>query len=192
MSLLVWALSGKSKKLNLLEQVLTSLSLSAVLIWVFPQSVLAQSAQAPTTPKLAFEINENTNYAAELIGDTDIARIDALKNYLVQKNSPLQNHIEVLLAQPNWKLVLSISHAESNMCRRQLGNNCWGIGGAKYHRFYPGFAEGVVDANNLIQKYQDSGLTTPKKMMHRWVGWNNPNWVVANNQVLAELDKLGI
>jgi hypothetical protein len=191
LSFLVWALSGsKTNKLKLSEQVLLSLSLLAIGTWMFPQAALAQSVSASNS-NFAFEINEN-HKIFDQVGSKKQERTQILKDYLAQKNSPLYDYADVLLDQPNWKLVLSISHAESNMCKYQRGNNCWGIGGAKYHRFYPTFAEGIVDANDLIQKYHERGLTTPRTMMYRWVGWNNQNWVLANNQVLAQLEGIGL
>ncbi|MBI4054396.1 MAG: hypothetical protein HY397_03660, partial [Candidatus Doudnabacteria bacterium] len=180
---------------SLLEQGLTILSLSAALVWVFPQTALAQGVRFQNTPRLAFEIkmedlkNPSRQYS---LSDAPDNKVRILKNYLEQKQSPLQDHVGTLLLQPNWKVIVSIAQAESNMCRRQLGNNCWGIGGARYHRYYPSFAQGIIDANDLIQKYHDSGLTTPKKMMTRWVGWNNQSWIQANNQVLAQIEGLGI
>lgn len=188
-------LSGKFERSSLPEKAITCLSLIALLAWVFPHPALAQSIPETSEPRLAFEIKlENISSSLDTRSARDIAgtKVNILKTYLESKKSPLADHVETLLLQPNWKVVLSISHAESNMCKRTLGNNCWGIGGAKYHRFYPTFAEGIIDASVLIQKYHDGGLTTPKTMMRRWVGWNNQSWILANNQVLAQIEFLGI
>lgn len=188
-------LSGKFERLSLPEQMVTILSLLSVALWVFPQAAAAQSMLESDPIRLAFEIKlENLNTLSDSQPAREIAgtKVYVLKNYLESKKSPLADHVETLLLQPNWKVILSISHAESNMCKYTLGNNCWGIGGAKYHRFYPSFAEGIVDASALIEKYNNNGLTNPKAMMRRWVGWNNQSWIVANNQVLAQLQALGI
>ncbi len=196
---LVRMLSGSYAQMRSLpDQILVGLTLMAMFTWVFPQHALAQSIQA-TTSSNAFEIEilkENSlfadageNLAAREIPGTKVA---ILKDYLASKNSPLTEHVEVLLLQPNWKLVLAISHAESNMCKRQLGNNCWGIGGVTYHRFYPTFSEGIEDADALLQKYIAGGLDTPERIMRRWVGWHNYNWVKATNQILAQIENLGL
>ncbi|MCL5435581.1 MAG: hypothetical protein M1275_00680 [Patescibacteria group bacterium] len=188
-------LAGRFEKLSLPEQALTLLSLLSVALWVFPQAAAAQAAGASESKRLAFEIKlENLQSTLDATAARDIpgTKVYILKNYLESKNSPLVDHVETLLLQPNWKVVLSISHAESNMCKYTLGNNCWGIGGAKYHRYYPTFAEGIVDASALIEKYHDGGLTTPKTMMRRWVGWNNQSWIAANNLVLSQIQALGI
>ena len=189
-------LSDRGVSTTLSEQVVTYLSLLVVVLWVFPQSAAAQSFPAPNQPKLAFEIKfENLispSSSTSATRDIPGSPVNVLRSYLLRKNSPLADHVETLLLQPNWEIILSISHAESNMCKRHLGNNCWGIGGAKYHRFYPTFAQGIVDASVLIEKYQDRGLTTPQEMMRRWVGWNNQSWIRANNQVLGQIQTLGI
>ena len=197
LALMPRTLSDSKFRLTLLEQILVGISLSAVAMWMFPHVTMAQSVQANTGITTS-EIKENQNSEDAAITEQINAReiegskVYILKNYLESKNSPLADYVEILILQPNWKHVLSISHAESNMCKRQLGNNCWGIGGAKYHRYYPTFAEGIIDANALIQKYHDSGLTTPATMKRRWVGWNNESWVRANENVLAQLESLGL
>lgn len=187
--------SAKLDLSSLSEHILTYVALLAVSLWIFPQAVSAQGIPAKEKPQLAFEIKRQIikevlepQFARDLPG----TKAYILKTYLVSKDSPLAEHVETLLMQPNWKIIVAVSHAESNMCKRHLGNNCWGIGGAQNHRYYKSFANGIVDAGELIQKYQDSGLNTPKKMMRRWVGWNNQSWVVANNQILSQLDSLGI
>lgn len=187
--------SAKLDLSSLSEHILTYVALLAVSLWIFPQAVSAQGIPAKEKPQLAFEIKRQIikevlepQFARDLPG----TKAYILKTYLVSKDSPLADHVETLLMQPNWKTIVAVSHAESNMCKRHLGNNCWGIGGVQNHRYYKSFANGIVDAGALIQKYQDSGLNTPKKMMRRWVGWNNQSWVVANNQILSQLDSLGI
>jgi hypothetical protein len=189
------ALAGGFEQLTLPEQALTYLSLLSVALWMFPQAAAAQAAPANEPKRLAFEIKlENLQPSIDAKAARDIpgTKVYILKTYLESKNSPLANHVETLMLQPNWKVVLSIAHAESNMCKYALGNNCWGIGGAKYHRFYPTFAEGIVDASVLIDKYHARGLTSPKTMMRRWVGWNNQSWIAANNLVLSQIQTLGI
>lgn len=195
---LVWALSGKSTSLTLPEQLLVTAALSAVLVWTFPQISLAQSVQAINSPVLAFEIKPEilkaklANSATDLFPrDVPGNKLNALKAYLAGKNSPLQDHVEILLLQPNWKVVLAISQAESNLCKRQLGHNCWGIGGGN-HRKYPSYAEAIIDANAVVQKYWDRGHRSTKTMMPYYVGWQNHSWVLATQSILAELEQLGL
>ena len=112
-----------------------------------------------------------------------------LQTYLESKQSPLAIKSAYLLNQRDWELIIAISHAESNMCKRQLGNNCWGIGGGN-HRKYPNLEFAISDAQLVIGKYVDRGADTPETMLRRYVGWNNQTWVVAVNQILSQLDQL--
>ena len=200
LALSVWTLSGKpSYGLKLPEQLITLVALSATLIWVFPQIAVAQSVQTQSTPQLTFEIKPQSSDNETLLApvgpvfprDIPGNKLYTLKKYLEKKQSPLSNYVEILLLQPNWKVVLAISHAESNMCKRQLGHNCWGIGGGN-HRKYPSFAEAIVDANDVVQRYWDRGHRSTRTMMPYYVGWNNQSWVVATQDVLYELEQLGL
>lgn len=114
---------------------------------------------------------------------------EILSAYLTSKQSPLATKAHYLLNQRDWKLIIAISQAESQMCKRQLGNNCWGIGGGN-HRKYPNLELAITDAQIVIGKYVDSGADTAKEILPRYVGWNNPNWVLAVNQVLYQLEQL--
>ncbi|PIR96683.1 MAG: hypothetical protein COT91_05475 [Candidatus Doudnabacteria bacterium CG10_big_fil_rev_8_21_14_0_10_41_10] len=192
LALIIWALSDKENKLSLSEQMLASIALSAMLLWVFPNAALAQSVQ--TTPQLAFEIkHQNYQESPQPVFPRDIPgnKLFTLKNYLASKNSPLVDHVEILLLQRNWKIVLAISQAESNMCKREIGHNCWGIGGGN-HRKYPSYAEAIVDANDVVQRYLNRGHTGTKSMMLYYVGWDNQSWVVATQNILYQLNQIGI
>lgn len=194
MALLIWALSGGKSNLSLPKQILTSIALSALMIGVLPHVALAQSVQTLSTPETSFEIkHQNTTENSDNLFPRDIPgnKLFTLKNYLESKKSPLTDYVEILLIQRNWKIVLAISHAESNMCKREIGHNCWGIGGGN-HRKYPSYAEAIVDANDVVQRYLDRGHTGPKTMMPYYVGWDNQNWVVATQNILYELDQIGI
>lgn len=114
---------------------------------------------------------------------------EVLSAYLSSKQSPLAAKAHYLLNQRDWKLIIAISQAESQMCKRQLGNNCWGIGGGN-HRKYPNLELAITDAQIVIGKYVDSGADTAKEILPRYVGWNNQNWVLAVNSVLYQLEQL--
>lgn len=118
-------------------------------------------------------------------------RIEPLKNYLLSKQSPLANEAENLLAQEHWPLIIAIAQSESNMCKRQMYNNCWGIGGAWNLRRYASLKDAIVDINQLLaNKYVARGADTPKEIVTRYVGSYSHNWVRAANQVLTQLDQL--
>jgi hypothetical protein len=126
-----------------------------------------------------------------IITDPITINTPILQDYLEQKGSPLASSAAELLKNDNWKLVLAISNGESTMCKRQMYNNCWGVGGAWNLRRYASFADGFADVDRLLaSKYIPSGKDTPVKIVRKYVGSYSPNWVLAVNQTLAELDKL--
>ncbi len=191
-------------RLSLLDRLFITSALAGILVWAFPHSTYAQTVQ---TSPLVFEINDlslfqnsetlQQNYLGQfLASDVPPAlpdpRVDLLQAYLLSKNSPMADEAEVLLEQYHYRLILGISFAESNFCKHQIKpNNCWGIGGGKPET-YPTLAHGIIRANNLIQKYQAQGMTTPKLMRSTWVGWHNDSWVRAVEQITKDLETRGL
>ena len=184
-----------AEHLSPIEKVFLAASFSAVIVLTFPHLALAQSVQ---DSPLVFEINIPDNLNVTL-GDlpmapngVDTEKIIKLQEYLKKKNPLLVNYADVLARQYHYRLVLGISFAESNFCKHQIRpNNCWGIGGTSPEK-YPTLADGIVRANDLIQKYHDRGLTNPELMRTRWVGWQNDSWIRAVNQIARELENQGI
>ena len=120
--------------------------------------------------------------------DPDIA---VLQDYLNSKGSPLAPYAADILQYDNWKLVLAISNGESTMCKHQLYNNCWGVGGAWNLRHYASFSAGFSDVDRFLgEKYIAQGADTPKEIVHKYVGSHSGNWVKAVNQILVQLDQL--
>lgn len=114
-----------------------------------------------------------------------------LQDYLVKKGSPLAPYATQILQNENWKLVLAISNGESTLCKHQIYNNCWGVGGAWNMRHYATFAEGFADVNRfLTAKYVAKGADTPAEIVNKYVGHPNANWVSAVNKILTEVNNL--
>ena len=112
-----------------------------------------------------------------------------IKDYLDSKNSPLAGETDLLLRQEHWKLLIAISAIESQFCLRQISWNCWGIGGDENYRHYESISLAVIDANNLIESWQQRGRwLTVEDMNGHYVVPVNPNWVNVVNKVLKELD----
>lgn len=187
----------------------TCFALAGALFWsIAPYAALAQSV--PAYEPFVFEIKKSENVKISLadLGDViftdDVAnadmehepktdpRIQPLREYLESKNSPMALHAEELLKHYHYRLIIGISFAESNFCKRNIRpHNCWGIGGGK-PEVYKDYSEAFARANELIGKYHAGGLTTPKLMRNRWVGWQNNSWIVAVNQVTKDLETRGI
>lgn len=194
------------------------LTLAAVLMWTFsPHAALAQANVSDEKP-FVFEIKDSQNQTSapataglptleELISQTlkqiadvteleQIAPVDprtaVMRQYLESKKSPLAPFAEEVLQNYHYRLILGISFAESNFCKRNIRpHNCWGIGGGKPEQ-YRDYAHAFSRADQLIQKYHDGGLTTPKLMRNRWVGWKNDKWILAVEQVTRDLKSRGL
>jgi len=184
--------------------------ISVLVLSLAPHTALAQTV--PDYQPFVFEIKNSQNVKITLssLGDAFFAdntaedvqgishepiidpRLAPLRAYLESKNSPMAPHAEELLKQYHYRLIIGISFAESNFCKRNIRpHNCWGIGGGKPEQ-YKDYAAAFERANQLIQKYHNSGLTTPKLMRNRWVGWQNDGWIRAVNQVTLALEQKGI
>jgi len=112
-----------------------------------------------------------------------------IKEFLINKDSPLAQETDFLLDQRHWKLLIAISAIESQYCKRQIAYNCWGIGGDSAYRHYSSLREAIIDADALITKWQERGRwLTIEDMNCHYVVPCNPNWVRVVNSNLDELD----
>lgn len=180
--------------MNLTKSVL----ISVLALSIAPHAVIAQSAPSYEPIKISLAGLSNAIFADEapkLDETLELAvdpRLQPLREYLRSKNSPMAEHAGELLKHYHYRLIIGIAFAESNFCKRNIRpHNCWGIGGNTPER-YESYQHAFTRANDLIQKYHDGGLTTPKLMRNRWVGWPNDKWIVAVNQVAKELETRGI
>ena len=112
-----------------------------------------------------------------------------VRGFLESKDSPLAPETNLLLEQKHWKLLIAISAIESQYCKRKIAFNCWGIGGDSAYRKYKNIREAIVDANNLIERWQVRGRwLTVEDMNGHYVVPKNPNWVRVVNKVLIQLE----
>lgn len=178
-------------------------SLLGVIVLSFPHITSAQVIQESP---LVFPVNElnlgqfsgpQRNYLAEALAGNippvvEDPRIILLRTFLENKKSPLANEAETLLNQYHYRLIIGIAFAESNFCKVQIRpNNCWGIGGTRPET-YETLSDGIIRANNLIEKYHSNGMTSPKLMLGRWVGWQNHSWPIAVEQITSHLENQGL
>ena len=178
-----------TQPLSLADRVWIITMLAAVLAWTFPHLSVAQTI--PEEP-FVFEIK---SAPTQIFSETDSVvdpRVERLREYLKSKNSPMADYTDLLLAQYHYKFIIGISFAESNFCKQNIRpHNCWGIGGDT-PEVYKNYPEAFARANELIQKYQDSGLTNATLMRNRWVGWKNDSWTVAVNTAIGQLAEQGL
>lgn len=138
------------------------------------------------------QLTEKKESVAEVKADDPLPKPnDEVRAFLESKNSPLAPHTDFLLQQEHWKLLIAISAIESQYCTRQLGNNCWGIGGDSNYQKYGSVEDAILSANGLITRWQAKGrwLTVEDFNCHYVVPCNQ-NWVNVVNQVLEKINAI--
>ena len=134
--------------------------------------------------KVEHSIQEKTKSIEEI-------RIEKIKEYLEKKESPLADHAEKIASQKHWRLLIAISHIESQFCKRKIAYNCWGLGGDSNYQKYTGYSEAIEAANKLIEKFQQRGKwMTVESMMGSYVVPGSPNWRNTVNGTLEELKNI--
>lgn len=131
------------------------------------------------------------NKAEEIVKQpVDVAT--QIRTFLESKKSPLAPDAEYLAGLKHWKLLIAISAIESQYCKRQLGYNCWGIGGDSAYRHYSSFRAAAQDANDLIEHWQTEHKRwlTVEDMNCHYVQPCSANWVKVVNQNLDLLNGL--
>ena len=118
-------------------------------------------------------------------------KVDALAEYLQEKNSPLASYAGIISRSPNWKLLVGIANAESNLCKKTDKNNCWGIGPGGPWTFEE-ISQSLYYANYLLTKFDQLGMDNPETLVRTYVGYHNPNWINAINDVFYELHERGL
>ncbi|MCL5435850.1 MAG: hypothetical protein M1275_02115 [Patescibacteria group bacterium] len=160
------------------------------------QSMLASDQQAltqnyeSTSVVQGIRLNNLARYNALPVEQPN-EKVQILAEYLKEKNSPLAAYAGELARLPNWKLLVGIANAESNLCKKTDRNNCWGIGPGGPWTFGE-ITESLYYANYLLSKFGKLGMDKPESLVRTYVGWHNPNWVNAIRDVFYELQERGL
>jgi hypothetical protein len=180
--------------------VVSAITLLSLFTWHSPVTSMAYAQTATLEKALVFEIKSQTNissnslaHAEKLALEQRFAQVDKrvqlVRAYLESKNAPLAQYTEILLAQEDWKKIIAISNAESNMGKRCYKNNCSGImfrtGGL---RSYESIPEWIVDFQGLIdRRYKTKSLD---QMNGVYVVPRSANWYKASNSVYQALEQI--
>lgn len=192
----------KQMRFSFSDRLFLSIALTAVIVLSFPHITLATTVR--DTP-LYFDVENIApiqTAKAEIV-DAEVEqvftapampdpRVSGLQRYLEDKRSPMAPYAETLLGQYHYRLIIGISFAESNFCKYNIRPyNCWGIGGGRPES-YADYPAAFERADQLIERYHNRGMTTPKTMRTTWVGWHNDNWIIAVEQVIREMEAAGL
>ena len=176
------------------------ISLISLATWYVPVAGKAYAKTDDQQQSIVFEIKTPQNIQSLPVmtmadlqnaqeADIQKAKIDhkvaLVRGYLESKGSPLAPYTEILLAQEDWKTIIAVSNAESNMGQHCYVNNCSGIFGQNGLRTYKSIPDWIVDMQQLIdQRYSSMSL---KQMDGVYVQPYSYNWYLASTSVYNDL-----
>ena len=127
------------------------------------------SAQAGEKKMTSFKNSSSSPVSAEFDYWLDTPLVEAI--------GPCQKAADYFSVPPG--LFVGISLAESSF-KRFSGHNPFGIMGGSGVRQFSSWAEACDYFGNLFKyQYLEKGLTTPEKIVRKYVGFYSPNWLAA-------------
>lgn len=116
-------------------------------------------------------------------------KLEKVVKYLQIKGSPLsRSEVSLLIEQKHGDMLIALMGIESQFCKRQIAYNCFGIGGDSAYRHYKNFSESIVDADQLITRWQERGRwLTVSDMNCHYVVPCNENWERVVNKILNDI-----
>ncbi len=162
-----------------------------------PATMKAHAQTVAQDSSIIFEVKTKTDLAInpenKISQENTQKKIALVQKYLESKGAPLADYTAILLAQQDWKTIIAISHAESNMGKRCYYNNCSGIYG-RYDRGYAGLrryetkADWIVDLQGLLDRRYEGW--TLERMNGTYVHPKSANWIKATRGVYNDLSKI--
>jgi hypothetical protein len=131
--------------------------------------------------------------------ETADARIMLLKKYLVEHNSPLAGHEQVLVEEADnnnldYRLVTAISQQESNLCKKipQGSYNCWGWGIHSAGTLgFSSYEEGIkIVSRGLKDRYVGAGFETIDEIMSKYTPSSKGSWAFGVNKFMSDIETL--
>lgn len=124
------------------------------------------------------------------------ARIDIIRLYLLEYDSPLAPYAEAIVKAADkhgldYRLITAIAQQESNLCKKIPENtfNCWGWGIHSQGTLgFSSFEEGIeVVSKGLKENYIKKGLTDPEAIMAKYTPMSNGSWAYGVNLFMREM-----
>lgn len=153
------------------------------LFTLFALAIVTVVALTPITKAPSEEVKLQEKIEAKQI------KLNKVVAYLQNKKSPLSSsEVSLLVEQKHGDLLIALMGIESQFCKRQLGYNCFGVGGDSAYRHYNNFSESIIDADALITRWQERGRwLTVADMNGHYVQPYNPNWERVVNKILNDI-----
>lgn len=156
----------------------------------------AQNVELRTSYQLFTALPSLDNTVEENLTVED-ARVEIVRQFLNQYNSPLFSHARLLVDTADkynmdFRLLPAVAMQESNLCQKipDESYNCWGYGiyGDKILRF-ASFEDAIEKvAKGLADDYIYVGLTTPELIMRRYAPSSNGSWAQSVSHFMEKME----
>lgn len=170
--------------------------------WTVPPTVFADFRTPYHSNLFVFNFREKAELQAiygQKPGDPKTKLVASLEDYLKGRNSPLADCSEIILAQPNWKKILSLANAESSMGKRYVKstNNLWGVGGSNLWIMGDNLCDAIPEMNNFLENYPKRSTVKYKDMpiekmcgLYKQPCYAGHHWITNNTIILGHLNNL--
>lgn len=199
-------LKGKINKIVYLA-VFFSLTPATILLSLFAVNVISKSklpnkdqTQQIQLPNYGAEVYASlpgTSGEVKGIATSQDARLEILKQYLNNYNSPLEPYAQELIDKAekytlDFRLLAAIAQQESNLCKKipEGSHNCWGWGiHARGTLMFDTYEEAIeAVSRGLKEEYVDKGYTTPEQIMLKYTPSSPGSWAIGVSQFLDDME----
>jgi len=117
---------------------------------------------------------------------------EALRQYLVSKNSPLVDYTGSLLTSPFWSTIIGICTIEEYSCSVNPygSNNLWGIMRGGHLERFESIEMGIQAINDFLEKAETSGRTTIESFKGWYCQSECTNWESTVIQTKEKVENL--
>lgn len=147
-----------------------------------------------TSKVYASEPNKLPSVSADI--ETEDARPNIIKNYLLRYDSPLAPYSDFIVKiadkyQIDYRLITAIAQQESNLCKKipEESHNCWGWGiHSRGTLMFDSYEQGIETVTQGIKEnYIDKGYLTPDEIMSKYTPLSNGSWAFGVNSFMDQL-----
>lgn len=204
-------LKASFDKLSITQQLALLTILASLITLIVPHGAFAATNQEQY-PSLVFQIGNHEEFLKTVKRQAQIdyqkKQLEAnlrkklilaakVKKYLNQYNSPLANYSSTLIQTKNWKKIVALANAESNMCKKYPTSkaNCWGVGGAKLWDMGDNLGEGISSMDKFLSNHPKGSFVKYSQMSFKQMNglYKQPaadHWLINTQQIYNELTLL--
>ena len=137
-------------------------------------------------------VSESTDNAEITVNKIADVRVEKIRKYLDQRNSPLADYAREFVAAADeygidYRIVASISIIESEGGKHTFKPyNAWGWGKSGFSSW----EEGIWTVSKGISKYYANGATTPKAISYSYCPPSSQSWATKVQYVMNQVESM--